>query len=158
MQPEQAPLTTRYSIQTADWRDLLALRRVEEICFGLDAWPVVDLLMVLALPGVVRLKAVVDDTMVGFVSGDVRRRERTGWITTIGVLPEYRRLGIASALLDQCEQLMGQPAVRLCVRKSNAGAIQLYGKRGYQFVSLWNRYYSGGEDALVLEKKMDGHS
>lgn len=158
MQPEQAPPTTRYSIQTADWRDLLALRRVEEICFGLDAWPVVDLLMVLTLPGVVRLKAVVDDTMVGFVSGDVRRRERTGWITTIGVLPQYRRLGIASALLDQCEQLMGQPAVRLCVRKSNAGAIQLYGQRGYQFVSLWNRYYSGGEDALVLEKKMDGHS
>lgn len=158
MQPEDTLQTAPYTIQTADWRDLTALRRVEEVCFGLDAWPLVDLLMVLTLPGVVRLKAVVDGKMVGFVSGDVRRRERTGWITTIGVLPEYRRLGIATALLDQCETLMSQPAVRLCVRKSNFGAIQLYAQRGYRFVSLWNRYYTGGEDALVLEKKMDGGS
>lgn len=159
MQQEQTqPETTHYTIQAADWRDLLALRRVEEICFGLDAWPLMDLLMVLTLPGVTRLKAVVDGEMVGFVSGDVRRRERTGWITTIGVLPEYRRLGIATALLDLCEAQMGQPAVRLCVRKSNTGAIQLYAQRGYQFVSVWNRYYSGGEDALVLEKKMTGAS
>ncbi len=158
MQPEQTSQAAHYTLQTADWRDLLALRRVEEICFGLDAWPLVDLLMVLTLPGVTRLKAVVNGEMVGFVSGDVRRRERTGWITTIGVLPEYRRLGIATALLDECEAQMGQPAVRLCVRKSNTGAIQLYAQRGYQFVSVWNRYYSGGEDALVLEKKMGGAS
>lgn len=157
MEQSQAQPATQFSIQSADWRDLMALHRMEKICFGLDAWPMIDLLMVLTLPGVVRLKALAGGKMVGFVAGDVHRRERNGWITTIGVLPEYRRLGIANALLDECERLLEQPAVRLCVRKSNAGAIQLYGQRGYKFVTVWNRYYSGGEDALVLEKLMQEH-
>ncbi len=154
MDREPAQPSPSYSIQTAGWRDLMALRRLEDACFDLDAWPLIDLLGVLTVPGVVRLKAVVGDEMVGFVSGDIRQRERLGWITTIGVLPEHRRKGIANHLLDLCETGMGQPAVRLCVRKSNAGAIQLYLRRGYQQVAVWGRYYRGGEDALVLEKKL----
>lgn len=147
-------LGVAYAIQAANWRDLMALRRLEVTCFGEDAWPLVDLLAVLSLPNVVRLKAVAGEQMIGFVSGDLRPRERLGWITTIGVLPEYRRMGVASTLLDRCEALLEMPAVRLCVRKSNAGAIRLYAQRGYRYVTVWARYYSGGEDALVMEKTL----
>ena len=150
--------TPNFDILPATWRDLIALRRLEEVCFGPDAWPLVDLLAALTAPGMVRLKAGVNgdgnsgDVLAGFVGGDARARDGTGWITTIGVLPAYRRLGLASLLLDRCERSMGQPRVRLCVRASNDGAIQLYQKRGYHKVSVWARYYSGGEDALVLER------
>jgi ribosomal protein S18 acetylase RimI-like enzyme len=47
---------------------------------------------------------------------------------------------------------MAQPRVRLCVRKSNAGAVDMYLQEGYQPVDLWKSYYIGGEDALVMEK------
>lgn len=151
--PAQA-VETGYILQSANWRDLLALRRLEEVCFAADAWPLVDLLAVLSLPNVIRIKAVAGGQMIGFVAGDVRARERLGWITTIGVLPEYRRQRVASALLDQCEPLLGQPAVRLCVRKSNSAAIRLYAERGYRYVTVWERYYSGGEAALVMEKTL----
>jgi ribosomal protein S18 acetylase RimI-like enzyme len=61
-------------------------------------------------------------------------------------------MGIANALLDACEQEMAQPVVRLCVRRSNLDAQSLYLKRGYTQTEIWEKYYEGGEDALVLEK------
>lgn len=143
-----------FVLQTATWRDLPALRSLEHACFGQDAWPLPDLLAALTVPGIVRVKAVVDGKMVAFAAGDPRDAS-TGWITTIGVLDAYRRMGIATALLDACEQGMRRDSIRLCVRRSNAGAIRLYLGRGYRQVSVWPGYYIDGEDALVLEKRMD---
>ncbi len=104
------------------------------------------------MPGVVRLKAICNDRMVGFVAGDVRRSENLAWIATICVLPEYRRQGIGTALIEECEQRMRVPRVRLSVRRSNQPAIRMYEQLGYHRYGSWSRYYSDGEDALVLEK------
>ncbi len=141
-----------YQIQTATWRDLNSLREVENACFGADAWPLWDLIAALTLPGIVRLKAISDGQMVGFISGDPRPAERLGWITTLGVLPPFRHQGIASALLTVCEEKLALPRIRLCVRRDNQGAIQLYHKFGYTQVGVWPNYYLDREDALVLEK------
>lgn len=143
-----------FSLLPASWRDLTELRALEKACFELDAWPLLDLLGVLTYPRVLRWKAVVDGRMIGFAAADVHAAERTGWITTIGVLPAYRRLGVASALLDCCENGLSVPRVRLCVRRSNQAAIRLYTLRGYSQVDIWAKYYIGGEDALVLEKML----
>ncbi len=113
-----------------------------------------DLIGVLILPGLVRLKAVVGDEMVGFVGGDPHPAEKVGWVATLGVSRNYRRRGIASALLQACEEGMQMPAVRLSVRRSNQVAIQLYHAHGYQLVDVWTGYYFDGEDALVLEKML----
>jgi ribosomal-protein-alanine N-acetyltransferase len=141
-----------FKIETASWRDLKRLRQLEKECFGPDAWPLFDLLMVLSLPGIVRLKASVAGEMVAFVAGDAHPAEHVGWITTLGVRGQHRRKGIARALLVECEQRMAQPVVRLSVRRSNSGAIRLYQQAGYSQTGVWTRYYTGGEDALVLEK------
>lgn len=147
----QTPETT-FSIEVASLNDLGGMRSVEQACFPLDAWPLLELIGALTLPGLVRLKAIVDGKMVGFAGGAIKRSKHEGWITTLGVLPEYRRLGVATALLDECEQAMAMSRVRLSVRKSNLGAQRLYLERGYAQVELWERYYEGGEDAIVYEK------
>jgi len=139
-------------IEPATWRDLNALRHLEKVCFPLDAWPLWDLVGVLTLPNVVRLKALVAGEMVGFIAGDIRASERLAWIATVGVLPEYRGRGIGGALLRTCEERLKVPRVRLNVRVSNHPAIHLYLRMGYQQVSIWPRYYQDGEDALILEK------
>ncbi len=106
----------------------------------------------LTFPGVARLKAVVGGKMIGFVAGEVRLHEGVGWITTLGVSPAYRRHGIAFNLLARCEEGMNMPVLRLCVRRSNQAAQQLYQKAGYRPSGVWERYYSDHEDALVLQK------
>ncbi len=141
-----------YDIVDASWRDLGGVRQVEAVCFGSDAWPLLDILAVLTLPGVVRLKAAVGSEIVGFAGGEIKGGERMGWITTIGVVPAYRRQGIAAALLSKCELKLATSKVRLCVRQSNLEALALYWKFGYHQVDVWKRYYRGGEDALVMEK------
>jgi len=95
---------------------------------------------------------VVEDHLVAFIAGEVKPWEGSGWITTIGVLPEYRRLGIARRLISNCEQRMGQPAVKLCVRRSNIAAISLYENLGYRRLEIWPLYYHDKEDALVMVK------
>jgi ribosomal protein S18 acetylase RimI-like enzyme len=141
-----------FQVMPANWHDLNSLRAIEKACFPLDAWPLWDLIAVLTLPGVIRLKAEAGNKMVGFVSGDIHGAERTGWITTLGVLPEYRRQGIATALLKACEKEMDQPCIKLSVRRSNLEAINLYTKEGYTKDGLWPGYYPAGEDALILKK------
>ena len=147
---------SRAEIVPASWRDLNDLRQLERACFPKDSWPLWDLIGVLTLPSVVRLKAMADDRMVGFVAGDIRRSENTAWIATIGVLPEYRRRGIASRLLAAVEGQVKTARIRLSVRMSNQPAILVYQRLGYQRVGNWPGYYQDGEDALVLEKYLGG--
>ncbi len=139
-------------ILPATLRDLNGLRRVEQACFPKDAWPLLDLMAVLTWPEVVRLKAVEDDQMIGFIAGDPRPSQSVDWIATIGVLPEYRGRGIGRALLRACEAQLKQPRIRLCVRISNLAAIQLYKEEGYLALDTWKEYYNDKESALVMEK------
>ena len=144
-----------YTIVTAGLKDLKALNRLEKVCFDEDRWPIWDLFSVLTVSDMVRLKAVDESgNMLGFIAGDLRESKRYGWIVTLGVFPEYRRQHIASALLEACEKQLNRNRVRLCVRRSNVEAVALYIKHGYQQVDVWERYYNGGEDALVLEKSL----
>ncbi len=139
-------------ILPANLLDLSALRHVEQTCFPKDAWPILDLIAVLSLPGVVRLKAVEHEQMIGFVAGDPRPAEDFSWIATIGVLPEYRGKGFGRALLEACEAQLTTTNIRLSVRASNQEAIRMYEKAQYQLLDRWTRYYDDGEDALIMEK------
>src|SRR5215216_507294 len=139
-------------IQPASIRDLGALRRLEHACFDKDAWPLLDLMAVLTWPDVIRLKAVENGEMIGFIAGDPRRSQGVAWIATLAVDPSYRRRGIGLKLLKACEAQVKLSHVKLTVRISNDAAISLYKKAGYRTVDIWKKYYSDGEDGLVMEK------
>lgn len=136
----------------ASIRDLNALRKLERICFEKDSWPLFDLIAVLTFPDVVRLKAVEDNQMVGFVAGDPRPSQGFSWIATIAVLPEYRQRGIGRALLVACETQLKTPRIKLSARASNQAAINLYEQEGYHTTDIWRAYYNDGENAIVMEK------
>ncbi len=142
----------------ASIRDLNALRKLERICFEKDAWSLFDLIAVLTFPDVIRLKAVENDLMVGFVAGDPRPSQGFAWIATIAVLPEYRRKGIGRALLHACEAQLKTPRLKLSVRATNHSAINLYEQEGYRSMDIWKAYYNDGENAIVMEKsrQVDG--
>ena len=141
-----------YTILPAVIRDLNDLRELEKVCFPLDAWSLFDLVAVLTFPNIVRLKAVADEKMIGFIAGDPRPSQGFSWIATVGVSPGYRRQGIGRALLNECEDQLPTPSVRLSVRKENVNAIQLYRNEGYQTINIWEKYYKDGSDAVIMEK------
>lgn len=75
-------------------------------------------------------------------------------ITTIGVLPTYRRLALGEMLflnlLDEAQQRSSRWAT-LEVRVSNDSAQALYEKYGFTRQGLRKRYYSdNGEDAHIM--------
>lgn len=145
---------TQYQIRPAEWKDLSALRKLERVCFPRDRWPILDLIAVLSFPGIVRYKAVSNERLIGFIAGETRSRENVAWISTIAVHPDFRRQGIATALLDICESELKTPSVRLTVRKTNIEAIQLYDQRGYQMVGIMREYYGDNEDGIIYEKRL----
>ena len=81
-------------------------------------------------------------------------RYDTVWhIMNIAVAPEERRTGVATALLTELLERVGDPAARytLEVRQSNAGAIRLYERFGFRGAGTRRRYYQdNGEDALIM--------
>mgnify|MGYP001592409022 CR=1 FL=1 len=81
-------------------------------------------------------------------------------IGTIAVDQPFRRMGIASGLLDVIHQQAKQEGllkVFLEVRKSNLSAQNLYRKFGYEIVGVREGYYADNhEDALLMEYQVDG--
>ena len=139
-------------IAPASLRDVKGLHELEKICFQLDAWPLLDVIGILTLPQIIRLKAVDDQIMAGFIGIDLRRAQEVAWIATLAVHPDYRRKGLAARLLELGEARTTLPRIRLSVRQSNYPAISLYERFGYQQVDTWKKYYRGGDDALVFDK------
>ena len=142
-------------ILQARFLDLNALIKLERACFGAVAWPLLDLIAVLTLANVVRLKAVESGDMIGFAAGDPRPAEGFSWIATIGVAPQFRRQGVGRELLRACEARLSTPRLRLSVRLSNDAAIRLYQEEGYVQVDVLQNYYKDGEAAIVMEKSRE---
>lgn len=81
-----------------------------------------------------------------------------GYIDNIAVEPDARRHGVASALLDvYCRFGAANLAfLTLEVRASNAAAIGLYEKHGFQRSGLRPGYYSHPrEDAVIMTRTFD---
>jgi len=143
------------AIISATWCDLREVRALEKTCFGPEGWGYLELIGSLSFPATVQFKAVMDGRrLVGFVAGDIRRREGVGWVATLAVHPDYQRRGIGEALLRMSESAIALPTIKLTVRASNGPALRLYAKLGYKRVGVWHRYYSGGEDGIVMGKEM----
>ena len=79
-----------------------------------------------------------------------------GYIDNIAVEPDARRHGVASALLDvYCRfGAVNLAFLTLEVRKSNAPAIALYEKYGFQQAGLRPGYYQNPrEDAVIMTRE-----
>lgn len=79
-----------------------------------------------------------------------------GYILNLAVWPQFRRRGVASALIEALEVeavKLGLVFLTLEVREGNAPAIALYESAGFLLAGLRKNYYdSPGENALLLTK------
>ncbi len=82
---------------------------------------------------------------------------RKGHVVSIAVLPKSRRKGVAQALVNTAIEGMRHYKAKQCyleVRVTNEAGIKLYKKLGFDISRTLNGYYSDGEDAYVMTKKL----
>jgi ribosomal-protein-alanine N-acetyltransferase len=79
-------------------------------------------------------------------------------IIRIAVALDFRTMGVATWLLQQCFKLVEQKdfdSVYIEVRPSNKAAIALYRKLGFHLIGTRPNYYpESNEDALVMKKML----
>jgi len=82
---------------------------------------------------------------------------RKGHVVSIAIMPNSRRRGVAQALIKRALEGMEYYKAKQCfleVRVTNEAAVSLYKKLGFEVTRTINGYYSDGEDAYVMTKKL----
>ncbi len=131
------------------------IARLEEICFSTpwseqtitDAYKTGTRFFVAekngAVLGYVGISAIIDE----------------GYITNIAVFPEFRNMGVATALLENLFGFAKQNSlsfISLEVRESNNPAISLYEKLGFKVEGKRKNFYTHPtEAALIMTKRFD---
>jgi ribosomal-protein-alanine N-acetyltransferase len=78
---------------------------------------------------------------------------KKGHIVSVAVLHDHRYRGIGTDLINQgIEGMISYGAVEffLEVRKSNAAAVTVYEKLGFEIGRVLKGYYRDGEDAYLM--------
>ena len=123
------------------------------------AWTQQDFETILSTDGPTRCRiAETDGELTGFVC--YRVVEREGELLNLAVAPEARRSGIGAGLLQEVlrrARAAGAVSLYLEVRESNAAALGLYRRFGFQVQSRRHGYYSNpAADALTLGLRFSG--
>ncbi|WP_456475524.1 ribosomal protein S18-alanine N-acetyltransferase [Candidatus Pyrohabitans sp.] len=134
--------------------DLARVYEIEVQSFK-DPYHPVFLLNLYELYGDTFLVAEENRLVVGYVIA--RKVNTKGHIIAIAVEEKHRCRGIGRALMFAVEEELkknGVVEIWLEVRISNTRAIKFYKKLGYVEKGIIRRYYTDGEDALLLKKYM----
>ena len=147
-------------LRLAETDDIDELVRLEELCFPEEPWSRQMLLEETANPQA--LFCVIEDDAAG--PGDGISAYLIAWmiapyeaqIGSIAVHPERRRQGLARRLMDvlfeTCRrQNIGE--ISLEVRVSNASAIALYERYGFERTGVRKNYYQDGEGAYNMIRR-----
>ena len=132
-------------------RHLAALAEIERACFHA---PWSENMLREELGKGIFLVAEQDGRTAGYVGCQTVLDE--GYITNVAVSPDFRRQGIARALIAELTAKAGENKlafVTLEVRESNLAARRLYEKNGFETVGKRKNYYEKpAEDAILMSK------
>ena len=144
-------------IRAAQASDADAIAALEEEAFGLDAWSLAQ--VEAELSGDTRRVVVAEAGGLVAGYGAIAVAGAVADLTRIVVAQAHRRTGLAASLLAALHEAAGQAGAQrilLEVAESNEDALAFYRERGYSEIARRAAYYATGDDALVLEHRLDG--
>jgi len=145
-----APPAAAIEVRRLTYADLPFVVAIERRAFP-TPWSLAMFVLELSKPSGICLAAFVEGRLSGYL---VCSRYDTVWhVMNVAVDPDRRRLGIASTLLTRLFERVDDPDAQytLEVRRSNAGAIELYDRFGFRAAGVRRRYYQdNGEDAVIM--------
>ena len=150
------------SIRRATVDDLLKMQQTNLLCLPENYQFKYYIYHYLSWPCLLHVAEDHEGKIVGYVLAkledeEVKQGEIQGQITSISVLRTYRRLGVASKLMNHAINMMREyfdaDFVALHVRVSNRPAIHLYQNNlGFEVKGIEKEYYADKEDAYKMRK------
>ena len=147
-QPDERGITYK----PLDAAHAAAVAALESQVMGSDAWNEALVADELPRPDRVWWAAYEGEALAGYAGGWIVDGQVQ--ILKVGVDPAMRRRGIARGLLARVAadaRDLGASSCSLEVRAGNAGAQALYAALGLAALGVRPRYYSDGEDAVIME-------
>lgn len=135
-----------YKIITATKDNVADILKIENVCFSVP-WSESSVRESLSNENSHFYLALADGETAGYIGVQIFSGE--GYVTNVGVLPEFRRRGIAKALIKRALE-NEMEFLTLEVRESNLPAIGLYEKLGFERVGVRPRFYREPEENAIL--------
>lgn len=141
--------------RVAEMQDVNGLVLIDEQCFdGYEKYSKQTFIDELSLSDRHYIIATHKNLVVGYVglwqTGDDLN------LLKIAVLPQFRKFGVGFKLMQMASDYRKQKGLDkyfLEVRENNEKAIKLYKKFGFKTLNIRERYYSDGENCLVMFAK-----
>lgn len=142
-------------VREMTWDDLDQVMVIENENFSVP-WTETGFFTYLMRSDALFLVAEEDDTIFGYCGIIMAADE--GDITNVSVQKEHQGQGIGAMLVKELEQrvkALGIEKIFLEVRQSNAPALALYEKQGFEHMGVRKNYYSDPvEDAITMCRKL----
>lgn len=123
---------------------------LERLCFS-NPWSRRDLESQINSDTSFFLVAVENGRVTGYMGLQIFSGE--GYVTNVAVHPDFRRRGTAAALISQ--QLKNKmDFITLEVRESNAPAVSLYEKFGFEKIGVRPNFYTAPEENAIIMTKV----
>jgi ribosomal-protein-alanine N-acetyltransferase len=133
-------------IKKATLSDIDLIVKIENECFS-TPWSAGSVNEALSNPCSHFYIALLDGIPAGYIGLQIFSGE--GYITNVATLPEYRRRGVARALILRAMENETE-FITLEVRESNLPAISLYSSLGFERVGIRPRFYREPEENAIL--------
>ncbi|MEE0110037.1 MAG: ribosomal protein S18-alanine N-acetyltransferase [Oscillospiraceae bacterium] len=144
------------TIETMTSAHVVQVAELEKRCFS-DPWSEKSVASELENDLACWLVALDGETVAGYVGSQTVLGETD--MMNIAVHPDYRRKGIAQALVNALVDTLksqGSRCLTLEVRASNEPAQKLYEKLGFSLIGKRPKYYHNPkEDAYILRKEWE---
>jgi ribosomal-protein-alanine N-acetyltransferase len=140
------------------YEDILTISQLERECFKGECWSYSTLASCFENPAFYGLAVEDGGEIIGY--GGITVAADTSDLENILITEPYRRCGLGNKLLKELldlAQKKGAEKTFLEVRVSNSPAMCMYLKNGFVGTYARTRYYSDGEDCLVMCKKLQGN-
>lgn len=142
-------------IQPASQADLEDLLVIEQSSFGYDVITRRQMRYLLGSKTAVVVKAVLRDTIVGYMVMLLRRNSSIVRIYSLAVAAEERRLGFGRIMLEYAEEYCrenGFERIHLELHIKNRSGLVFYLATGYSLCGRKENYYTDGGAVLRLRK------
>ena len=141
------------NIRPWKFEDILRISEMEQECFPQEPWSYKMLVSSFQTESFFGLVAEDGGEIAGY--GGITIAADSADVDNIAVTEQYRRGGVGTAILNDLCNLAaskGAKEIFLEVRVSNSAAMSMYLKCGFKGAYARTRYYSDGEDCLVMKK------